>query len=892
MKSTVPQGKECRIRGTSTNPIDPLTKDTLIEEGALSHAMLAGRSSLRIGMPRNAALVRPSPGPVAPPCMDPLRALDFTGGSGSRSCSTQNGAHSWPRSGEGNSLRMMATTVEESGLSMKPGIKHSSPSGQMIRVGRFGAALRRESLVRSRSAAHVVPALTTWTPTSSFSSSSCGQPDLRTGEAPEVTPRPPADTRKMRRESENAIAPGGMRTPWRYVASRPKARQIGMKLAATIDTFVLEHPHLIAQLIDEGASGRKKFKESGEEDALAARIAKLLGTDDISRGPRSRWRAGIVEAYVAKAEDPDHVLASWLKHGAPTGVMKDIQACGVFPAVDNAAESQSELQKFFAKSCNRRNYKSAEDNAALVSVELQRLRTEGYLIFFGSWAEVKAALGDFIINRIAAIIKTKADGTLKVRIIVDMLRSHVNEFVKVHERVVLPRLMDVIADVVDLATPEPTESTSRTWEEWLEDYVDIMVLDWADAFHSMGVDIAEIPTQVFRVPGTDEFAAYDTVVFGGGGAGYVWCRGGAFLGRSGQSMFAQVEARIEVYVDDPLTTWRGTLSRIRDMKTRLLLWWIIVGPEISWSKVQHGTTVKWIGVTIQIVGRLTISLKLPEEYAMELVVEANECLELKAIPVVRVQSLAGRSAWVAGFIPAVSSMIAPLWAAIADCKSRKLAQPRTTLVPAVRVRHALRWIVAFASGRRGVLEREFNVSRHKQRGRLSIEFDASPWGYGGVLFWCGQPWAYFAEKISVEDIARFSLEVGSCTHQALLETLAILIGIRLWLPLWKDERLTVRIRSDSSAALRAVEREKSSNPKLNEVVRELALDLAEGLYKIDVKEHLTGKDNSWGDSLSRLWQPGSNAVVPNALVPVERTIAPIRDKHWWRAGGDPLEAFD
>ena len=54
------------------------------------------------------------------------------------------------------------------------------------------------------------------------------------------------------------------------------------------------------------------------------------------------------------------------------------------------------------------------------------------------------------------------------------------------------------------------------------------------------------------------------------------------------------QGSIQVYVDDPWTCWRGRIEHVRRMKTTLLLWWIALGLEISWRKMQHGTTVKWI----------------------------------------------------------------------------------------------------------------------------------------------------------------------------------------------------------------------------------------------------------------------------------------------------------
>ena len=71
-------------------------------------------------------------------------------------------------------------------------------------------------------------------------------------------------------------------------------------------------------------------------------------------------------------------------------------------------------------------------------------------------------------------------------------------------------------------------------------------------------------------------------------------------------------------------------------------------------------------------------------------------------------------------------------------------------------------------------------------------------------------------------------------------------------------------------ALGAWAKERSSNAAINVVAREMALDLAEGLYKGDVKQHLAGRLSLWADAFGRLSQPGSGATVPPALRCVER----------------------
>ena len=52
--------------------------------------------------------------------------------------------------------------------------------------------------------------------------------------------------------------------------------------------------------------------------------------------------------------------------------------------------------------------------------------------------------------------------------------------------------------------------------------------------------------------------------------------------------------------------------------------------------------------------------------------------------------------------------------------------------------------------------------------------------------------------------------------------------------------MVVTIRTDSMAAVGAWSKERSGPPAINQIVREMALDLAEGLYDFDFVEHVAG----------------------------------------------------
>ena len=77
---------------------------------------------------------------------------------------------------------------------------------------------------------------------------------------------------------------------------------------------------------------------------------------------------------------------------------------------------------------------------------------------------------------------------------------------------------------------------------------------------------------------------------------------------------------------------------------------------------------------------------------------------------------------------------------------------------------------------------------------------------------------------------------------------------------------------------------------MNEVVRELALDLAEGRYELDFLKHVPGIENVLPDQLSRILQPGAIDTIPTELMTVKRAVAQRRDSSWWETADDPKQS--
>eukprot|EP00929_Paragymnodinium_shiwhaense_P121177 TRINITY_DN93326_c0_g1_i1.p2 TRINITY_DN93326_c0_g1~~TRINITY_DN93326_c0_g1_i1.p2 ORF type:complete len:624 (-),score=62.32 TRINITY_DN93326_c0_g1_i1:111-1853(-) len=571
--------------------------------------------------------------------------------------------------------------------------------------------------------------------------------------------------------------------------------------------------------------------------------------------------------------DCDTDLPNWLEDGCPTGVACPIEPQGVFPSVNCPASAAGELEDLYNKAGACRNYASLYEHRAEVLGEMNRLMQRGYVTRCDSWQEVVERFGNPVVSKMAAVVKDKPDGTRKVRLIIGMLRSGVNRHVKLQERVVLPRLCDAVSDIQALAA-----STCKPSEE-----LDQMVIDFEDAFHSLGVRREEMPFQV--VKGFDqEYYVYETVVFGGGGSPLAWGRAAAFLGRSGQALFQEDEARLEIFVDDPWSVWRGCVDTRRRNKAILLLWWLALGLRLSWKKMSVGRILIWIGASLAVAPDRVV-VAIPERYAEAVSAEAAELLGLRAIPARRLRKLAGKTAWAGSIVPYLSAMVAPLWAALADVSEASDSQ--TARAPTVRVAHALRWLLAFFTRRRGTTERSFPFSVDSNLLQVKMVFDGSPWGYGGILYVGGKVVSCFADAISAEDVSHFGIQVGSSKHQALIELIAILIGVRTWRPWAQEGRCVLEVSSDSSAALGACLRMRSPCAAMNTVVRELALDLAEGQYHVDIFSHLPGQQNAWADALSRMHQPGVASGFPGDLASVPRETVAKRSDAWWEAAGDP-----
>lgn len=135
--------------------------------------------------------------------------------------------------------------------------------------------------------------------------------------------------------------------------------------------------------------------------------------------------------------------------------------------------------------------------------------------------------------------------------------------------------------------------------------------------------------------------------------------------------------------------------------------------------------------------------------------------------------------------------------------------------------------------------------------------DACPWGMGGVLYQHGVPMRWFATDLPPSILDKFKAQKGDPGFNTAWEALALLIGLRLWLP-GLFQRCGVRVKSDNVGALRMLFNLSSPSEPLNIIAREVLTNVA-------------------ADALSRLWAPD-----PVGLPNLGDALVPELGESFWR----------
>ena len=268
-----------------------------------------------------------------------------------------------------------------------------------------------------------------------------------------------------------------MRNPFTSLSKIPRAVSAGQTIRQVLDRCLSRYPAFTDSVL-ASLSG-SPLTEPPQELLLSARKEVCC----LSGRVINEWSPGlctqVFSTYIELSGDPDDCLPDWLNDGAPLGINREVSRRGIFPPVPDQPVDSGYLSKLVLGPSGWINYRSAENEPELTLSLLDAMVDKQWADKFCTWPQVEKALGteEIVMNRLALISKLKPDGTLKHRLVWDLRRSGVNMAILQGERVVLPRLLDLVKDVRQIAS----ESTP----------IFLMGTDVTEAFHQVPLHPSE-----------------------------------------------------------------------------------------------------------------------------------------------------------------------------------------------------------------------------------------------------------------------------------------------------------------------------------------------------------------------------------------------------------------
>ena len=210
-------------------------------------------------------------------------------------------------------------------------------------------------------------------------------------------------------------------------------------------------------------------------------VIKLTGSKNMQLPAKTAKASTPISAEVVKAwgylsRDPDSdTLATWLRQGAPLGFTESIPDSGIFPKVAAVNWDQTLADQ------DRRNFQGWENHPSASEWETELLKLvgdsldKGFCSLYNCTQDAFEDLGiEPVLNKVGVIVKdkiTQSGVTRKARIIWDMRESHINSLCSQGERIILPKVTDVVSDAIDIFRAGGTPS--------------FVAVDIRDAFHNI-----------------------------------------------------------------------------------------------------------------------------------------------------------------------------------------------------------------------------------------------------------------------------------------------------------------------------------------------------------------------------------------------------------------------
>ena len=176
----------------------------------------------------------------------------------------------------------------------------------------------------------------------------------------------------------------------------------------------------------------------------------------------------------------------------------------------------------------------------------------------------------------------------------------------------------------------------------------------------------------------------------------------AFVGRS---LVSPAEARLQIYIDDPILTILVITERANLLICIVTMAWLIMGFDMAFHKAQKGPKVSWVGYEIEDTPASTF-VKVKTEFTDELWKYTKGVMRKNVIGLKFLRSFTGRINHAANLMWVRRPFLDVLWAATAsepaleDITHKTKRQGHKSRAPnggiwAKQLKQSLSWIWAF-----------------------------------------------------------------------------------------------------------------------------------------------------------------------------------------------------
>jgi len=284
-----------------------------------------------------------------------------------------------------------------------------------------------------------------------------------------------------------------------------------------------------------------------------------------------------------------------------------------------------------------------------------------------------------------------------------------------------------------------------------------------------------------------------------------------------------------------------------------------------------------------------VTVQVPEDFVEKLVAGLAAVFSDKSLTEVAVDRLLGRAGRLAYIIPTVKPYVGMLWSARAAADRHHDAQQArssTRMYPTGRFLPAARWLSTLLQPPPGqiwlplehvVTEKAVPIDVARAP---TVEFDASPWGFGAVLKQGGVPQVFFTGAWSEADAELVGARLGEPDGQTAWEYLTLFLCL---LAFGTDTRRTgLVILGDNLASLNLALSLKGHRV-LGKTSREIAWRQIRQGWRY-MCGHLPAELNDTADALSRMAAPAEKARALPAVLQGVRQMTPPVLMDIWTAG--------